>query len=133
MNVLFTHLGISGPINEQILQFDSFSFEEKRFYHEKFAESWERYAFEGKSPSIELERVFQKFKEFMKSVYQTLKAYLDQNPEAGIFKSCPGEKNPRLATSSECETSTHSLERAFGHIVRAYLSSLAIPNKQSQT
>ena len=109
MNVLFTHLGISGPINEQILQFDSLPFEEKRFYHEKFAESWERYAFEGKSPSIELQRVFQRFKEFMKSVYQTLKAYLEQNPEAGdLSDEVRGIFDRMLATDEEIKLVTEA-------------------------
>jgi len=109
MNVLFTHLGISGPINEQILQFDGLSFEEKRFYHEKFAESWERYAFEGKSPSIELQRVFQRFKEFMKSVYQTLKAYLEQNPEAGdLSDEVRGIFDRMLATDEEIKLVTEA-------------------------
>ena len=103
-NVLFNHLGIEGPIDQQLGIFASLPFEEKRFYHEKFAESWERYAFEGKSPSIELNYVFQKFKDFMKSVYQTIKAFIDQNPEAGdLSAEVRAVFDRMLATDQEIE------------------------------
>lgn len=101
MNVLFTHLGIKGPINEQILIFEGLSFDEKRFYHEKFAESWEAYAFEGKSPSIDLQRVFNRFKEFLKSVYQSLQAFIAQNPEAGDLSDEVRQIFNRMLASDE--------------------------------
>lgn len=49
-------------------------FEEKRHYHEQFARGFEAYLFEGKSPSIELQGLFQRFRAWMLNVYRSLKS-----------------------------------------------------------
>jgi len=54
----------------------SMTLDEKRAYHERFAESWEQYLFEGKAPSVELQPVFRRFREFLKRVYTSLKDFL---------------------------------------------------------
>lgn len=53
-----------------------YSLEQKRKYHEKFAESFEQYLFEGKAPSEELRPMFQRFREFMTGVYKSLQNFL---------------------------------------------------------
>ena len=50
----------------------SMSADEKRPYHEQFARGWEAYAFEGKSPSLELQGIFQTFRSWLISVYKNL-------------------------------------------------------------
>lgn len=47
-------------------------FEERRSYHEKFAQGFEKYLFEGKAPSIELQPLFQRFAAWLKSIYRDL-------------------------------------------------------------
>ena len=47
-------------------------FEEQRSYHEKFAQGFEKYLFEGKAPSIELQPLFQRFAAWLKSIYRDL-------------------------------------------------------------
>lgn len=47
-------------------------FEEQRGYHEKFAQGFEKYLFEGKAPSIELQPLFQRFAAWLKSIYRDL-------------------------------------------------------------
>jgi len=49
-------------------------FEEKRSYHEKFARGFEAYLFEGKTPSIELQGLFQRFRAWLVNVYKKLSA-----------------------------------------------------------
>ncbi|MCL2872588.1 MAG: hypothetical protein FWF41_06390 [Betaproteobacteria bacterium] len=44
-------------------------FEEKRSYHEKFAEAAEKYFYEGVSPSVEMRGVFQRFRDWLLQVY----------------------------------------------------------------
>ena len=58
-------------------------FEEKRAYHERFAESFERYLFKGEAPSIELQPVFNRFRTWLLSVYRSMRDFLAGHPEAG--------------------------------------------------
>jgi hypothetical protein len=75
--------GIQGTPQEQFAQWYNLSFEEKRSYHERTAESFEAYLFEGKAPSIELQPYFQQFRAWLLNVYKSLKDFLARNPEAG--------------------------------------------------
>lgn len=50
------------------------SLDEQRPYHEQFARGFERYLFEGNSPSIEMQSLFQRFAAWMLNVYRNLKA-----------------------------------------------------------
>lgn len=58
-------------------------FEEKRAYHEKFAESFELYLTEGNAPSIELQPLFGRFRAWLLNVYRSIKDFLARNPAAG--------------------------------------------------
>jgi hypothetical protein len=49
------------------------SLDEKRPHHEQFARGFEAYLFEGNAPSIELQAVFQKFRDWLVRVYKSLK------------------------------------------------------------
>lgn len=75
--------GLTGPIEEQLATWANLGFEEKRAYHERTAESFERYLFEGQAPSIELQPYFQTFRAWLLNVYRSLKDFLTRNPEAG--------------------------------------------------
>ena len=50
------------------------SIDEKRGFHEQLARGFEAYLFEGIAPSIELQPVFQRFKEWLKRVYKSIEA-----------------------------------------------------------
>lgn len=60
-------------------------FEEKRAYHEKFAESFELYLTEGNAPSIELQPLFGRFRAWLLNVYRSIKDFLARNPAAGAL------------------------------------------------
>jgi hypothetical protein len=64
--------------------------------HEKWAESFEKYLFEGKAPSNELREVFHRFKRWLKSVYQQL-----QNLNVEINDDIRGVFDRMLSTSTE--------------------------------
>ena len=49
---------------------------QQREHHEKFAEGYESYLFEGKAPSLELQPLFRRFSSWMKSVYKSLSDFL---------------------------------------------------------
>lgn len=55
-------------------EWQNLDFEEKRSYHEQFARGFEAYLFEGKSPSIGMQGLFQRFRAWMLNVYKELKA-----------------------------------------------------------
>lgn len=74
MNALLKWFGVAG--NEHASALDTWammSLDEKRAHHEKFAEGFETFAFEGKAPSIELQSLFQQFRAWMIRVYQVLR------------------------------------------------------------
>lgn len=75
--------GIKGDISTQLATWHNLGFEEKRAYHERTAESFERYLFEGVAPSIELQSYFQQFRAWLLNVYRSMKDFLARNPEAG--------------------------------------------------
>jgi hypothetical protein len=65
--------------------------EAKRPHHEKFAESFEAYLFEGKAPSIELQNIFQEFRAWLLAVYRRLLAAYNNDLSAAFGLDKPGE------------------------------------------
>lgn len=61
---------------------NNYTLDEKRPYHERFAESFEQYLLEGKAPSIELQPLFRKFRAWMLNAYKSLKAFVDSRQGA---------------------------------------------------
>ncbi|HCA53198.1 MAG TPA: hypothetical protein DEP24_10175, partial [Mycobacterium sp.] len=59
-------------------QWAGFSLDQKRPYHERWAESIEQYVMEGKAPSVELAPVMRRFSAWLKSVYQSIKQFIAQ-------------------------------------------------------
>lgn len=96
--------GIKGSIEDQLNAWHALDFEEKRAYHERTAESFERYLLEGKAPSIELHSYFQQFRAWLLNVYQSLKNFLERNPEAGeLSDEVRGVFDRMLATNEEIQ------------------------------
>lgn len=93
--------GIDGTIEEQLATWYGMDFEQRRVAHERTAESFEKYLFEGRAPSLELAPYFQKFRAWMVSVYKSLKAFLTQNPEAGKLDDTVRQVFDRMLASSE--------------------------------
>lgn len=75
--------------------------EQKRPYHEQWAQSFERYALEGKAPTLEMQPVFQRFRAWMLSIYKSLKEFLKQNPLAGKLNDEIRRVFDRLIASEE--------------------------------
>lgn len=83
VSALLKWFGIEGDIASQVDQWDRMDFEEKRGYHERLAESFERYLLEGKAPSIELQTAFQSFRQWLINVYKSVRDFLTRHPDAG--------------------------------------------------
>lgn len=102
LSALFKWFGIEGDIASQIDQWDRMDFEEKRSYHERMAESFERYMLEGRAPSIELQSAFQSFRQWLISVYKSLKDFLKRHPDAGALNDeVRGVFDRMIATDEE--------------------------------
>lgn len=57
-------------------EWNAMSLEDQRPHHEKFAESFEQYLFEGKAPSRELASLFGRFRAWLTNVYRSLQSFL---------------------------------------------------------
>jgi hypothetical protein len=57
---------------ESLDAWSALDFEAMRPLHEKFAVGFERYAFEGRAPSLRLQSLFQKFRAWMLNVYRDI-------------------------------------------------------------
>ena len=93
--------GLQGNLNEQLNQWYTLSDEERRSYHERTAESFERYLFEGKAPSVELQRLFQTFQAWLLQAYKSIKKFVEANPEAGNLNSEIRQVFDRMLATSE--------------------------------
>lgn len=60
---------------KDIAAWNAMTLDQKRPYHEKFAESWEQYLFEGNAPTVELKPLFRRFREWMVNVYGSLEEF----------------------------------------------------------
>lgn len=68
-------------------QWAGMTLDEKRPYHERWAESVEQYFFEGKAPSVELRGVFDRFRTWLTSVYKSLKQFIASRQNNGVALS----------------------------------------------
>lgn len=71
MGALLKWFGVADTATWQGMTLD-----QKRPYHERFAESFEQYLLEGKAPSTELQPLFRKFRSWMVNVYKSLTQFM---------------------------------------------------------
>lgn len=93
--------GITGTVQEQLATWHQMDFEARRDAHERTAESFERYLFEGNAPSVELASYFQKFRAWMVNVYKSIKDFLARNPEAGKLDDTVRQVFDRMLATAE--------------------------------
>lgn len=55
---------------------NAMTLDQKRLYHERWAEAFEQYLFEGKAPSQELQPLFRRFRSWLINVYKSLKQFM---------------------------------------------------------
>ncbi|WP_347989923.1 JAB domain-containing protein [Methylomonas sp. AM2-LC] len=63
---------------ESLQAWQQLDFEQKRVYHEKFAESFEAYLFAGKAPNLALQSVFERFRAWLLKIYRSLRSLNSQ-------------------------------------------------------
>ncbi|CAB5162158.1 hypothetical protein UFOVP152_8 [uncultured Caudovirales phage] len=63
-------------------QWDAMTFDQRRPHHEKLAQGFEQYLFEGRAPTRELRGIFQRMSAWLKNVYRSLTGIgVDLSPE----------------------------------------------------
>lgn len=71
MNALLKWFGVP-----DLATWNSYTLDQKRKHHERFAESFEQYLLEGKAPSTELQGLFRRFRAWLVAVYKNLTQFM---------------------------------------------------------
>ena len=72
-NALLGWFGVAeSPEASALSAWHAMTLDEKRAFHEQFARGFERYALDGKAPSLSLQSVFQRFGAWLKNVYRSI-------------------------------------------------------------
>ena len=87
---------------KDLAAWNALTLDEKRAGHEKFAEHYELYLFEGKAPSQELQPLFRRFASWMKNVYTSLKAFMLAH-NSNLTPEVRGIYDRMLATEAQIE------------------------------
>jgi hypothetical protein len=74
---------------KDLATWNAMSLDQQRQYHEQFAYSFETYLFEGKSPSVEMQGLFDQFARWLKQVYQGLITKINDIYKAEFGKDLP--------------------------------------------
>jgi len=90
-------------------QWAGMNLQERTPMHEQFAESQELWMLEGKSPTLEMQPVFSRFRAWMLSVYKSVEQFLQQNPAAGKLNAEVRAVFSRLIASEEAVRETEAI------------------------
>lgn len=94
--------GIAGDTAaERAATWRGMTLEQKRDYHEQFAESFEQYLMEGKAPSLELRPAFRAFRQWLTYVYKSLQNFLGSNSNAKLNNDLRAVFDRMLATEAQ--------------------------------
>lgn len=81
-DTLMKWFGIPGQdLKERLIAWHAMDIDMQRPYHEKFAEGFEAYLFEGKAPRLDMQPIFQRFRAWLANVYRGLQNYLQNAGE----------------------------------------------------
>jgi hypothetical protein len=98
--IVLKWFGFKGP--DALAQWNALSVDEKRPYHERWAESFELYLFRGQAPSVALQPVFAKFRAWLKRVYVSLRDFM-RNHDTKLTDEVTGVFDRLLATDEQIE------------------------------
>ncbi len=84
-----------------VATWNAMSLDQQREHHERFARGFEAYAFEGESPSLELDGVFARFRAWLVTVYRNLTALrVELSPEVRAVMGRMLATDAQIATAS---------------------------------
>ena len=92
MDTLLKWFGIAGDTDAaRLAAWNALSVDQQRKYHEQFAYNFEVYMFEGKSPSAEMQGLFERFSGWLRRVYRSIRDDLN-----AVYRREFGEDLPLL-------------------------------------
>ena len=101
--------GIKGETAEdRRAAWSAMSVDQQRQYHEKYAESFEQYLFEGKAPSVELRDSFRTFRQWLTHVYKSISKFLLGHDGAKLNDEVRGIFDRMLATEEQIKQAEES-------------------------
>jgi hypothetical protein len=98
--IVLKWFGFKGP--DALAQWNALSLDEKRPYHERWAESFELYLFRGQAPSVALQPAFAKFRAWLKQVYLSLRDFM-RSHDTQLTDEVTGVFDRLLATDEQIE------------------------------
>jgi hypothetical protein len=101
--------GIKGEtVEDRRAAWSAMTVDQQRQYHEKYAESFEQYLFEGKAPSIELRDSFRTFRQWLTHVYKSISKFLLGHDGAKLNDEVRGIFDRMLATEEQIKAAEDS-------------------------
>lgn len=104
MDFLLKWFGIAGETDADRRQaWAGMDLEQQRRNHEKFAESFEQYLFEGKAPNVEIQPLFDTFRRWLTSVYKSIASFLASHNGATLTPEVRGVMDRMIATEEQIQ------------------------------
>ena len=105
MDAALKWFGVKGEnASERLAAWNAMTLEEKRNFHEKWAESFEQYLFEGVAPSPELREAFKNFRQWLTHVYKSMAQFLVGQKNAKLNDEMRGVFDRILASEEQINT-----------------------------
>lgn len=105
MDAALKWFGVKGEnASERLAAWNAMTLEEKRNFHEKWAESFEQYLFEGVAPSPELREAFKNFRQWLTHVYKSMAQFLVGQKNAKLNDEMRGVFDRMLASEEQINT-----------------------------
>lgn len=143
-DTLMKWFGIEGQdLKTKLTKWQALGMNGQRPYHEKFAEGFEAYLFEGKAPRLDMQPIFQRFRAWLANVYRGLQSYLQNagetltpevrnvmdrmlanTDEIRIAQQARG-MNPLFATAEEAEMTPEAFDEYQRETVQGSLDAIA--------
>lgn len=101
---------------KDLATWNAMSLDEQRPYHEKFAESFEQYLFEGKAPNQALSPLFQRFRSWMTNVYKSLSEFMASH-NTKLSSEVRGVFNRLIATDESIQSAEEA--RAYAPLFKS--------------
>ena len=105
MDAALKWFGVKGEnASERLAAWNDMTLEQKRNFHEKWAESFEQYLFEGVAPSPELREAFKNFRQWLTHVYKSMAQFLVGQKNAKLNDEMRGVFDRILASEEQINT-----------------------------
>lgn len=111
-------------------QWRTMDFEQRRKTHERIATGFEQYFMEGRAPSKELQSMFDRIKNWMLDIYQSIKKFIDTTPDAEPLNDEVRQVFDRALASREDIAEMERIEGYFSKLPNVIAANLSDASKR---